>query len=149
MFKKKYTFFYFFMYTINVQKLKGAYKIMKNKYLLDFQDYYSALGFNFTIQYFSNDTFKLKVENEDGEIKTIYEDVNDNASAHIIDIKIKDFLLDYVQEKLLPYDDLNIKRYYAPWNGFVIAGIIFNIDDYKNDYNLFLKSVLRFVELIH
>ena len=137
------------MYTYYVQKLNGVLKIMKNVYLLDFQDYLEALNFKFTIQYFSNDTFKLKAENEDGEIKTIYEDVNDNASAHIIDIKIKDFLLDYVQEKLLPYDDLNIKRYYAPWNGFVIAGIIFNIDDYENDYNLFLKSVLRFVELIH
>ena len=122
---------------------------MKNKYLLDFQDYYSALGFNFTIEYYNDDTFKLVAKSEDGEVETICEDINDDASAHIIDIKIKDFLLEYIQEKLLPYDDLNITRYYAPWNGFVIAGIIFNIDDYKNDYNLFLKSVLRFVELIH
>ena len=119
---------------------------MKNVYLLDFQDYYSALGFDFTIQYYSNDTLKLKVENENGEIKTIYEDISNNASAHIIDIKIKDFLLDYIQEKLLPYDDLNITRYYAPWNGFVIAGIIFNIENYKDDYNVFLKSILHFVE---
>ena len=119
---------------------------MKNKYLLDFQDYYSALGFNFTIQYYSDDTLKLKVESEDGEVKTIYEDINDNASAHIIDIKIKDFLLDHIQETLLPYEDLNITRYYAPWNGFVIAGIIFNIEDYKGDYNLFLKEVLHFVK---
>ena len=87
---------------------------MKNKYLLDFQDYYSALGFNFTIQYYSDDTLKLNVESEDGEVKTIYEDINDNASAHIIDIKIKDFLLDHIQETLLPYEDLNITRYYAP-----------------------------------
>ena len=87
---------------------------MKNKYLLDFQDYYSALGFNFTIQYYNDDTSKLNVESEDGEIKTIYEDINDNASAHIIDIKIKDFLLDHIQETLLPYEDLNITRYYAP-----------------------------------
>ena len=119
---------------------------MKNKYLVNFQDYYSALGFNFTIQYYSNDTFKLDVENEDGEIKTIYEDINDSASAHIIDIKIKDFLLDYIQEKLLPYDDLNITRYYAPWNGFVIAVSIFNIENYKDDYNVFLKNILRFVK---
>ena len=119
---------------------------MKNKYLLDFQNYYSALGFNFTIKYYSDNTFKLDVENEDGEVQTICEDINDDASAHIIDIKIKDFLLDYIQEKLLPYDDLNITRYYAPWNGFVIAGIIFNIENYKNDYNVFLKSILRFVE---
>ena len=119
---------------------------MENVYLVDFQDYYSALGFNFTIQYYSDDTLKLVVENEDGEVKIIYEDINDNASAHIMDIKIKDFLLDYIQEKLLPYDDLNITRYYAPWNGFVIGGIIFNIDDYKDDYNSFLKSILRFVE---
>ena len=119
---------------------------MKNKYLLDFQDYYSALGFNFTIQYYSDDTLKSKVESEDGEVKTIYEDINDNASAHIIDIKIKDFLLDHIQETLLPYEDLNITRYYAPWNGFVIAGIIFNIEDCKYDYNLFLKEVLRFVK---
>ena len=119
---------------------------MENKYLVDFQEYYSALGFNFTIQYYNNDTLKLDVKNEDGEVKTIYEDISDNTSAHIIDIKIKDFLLDCIQEKLLPYDDLNIKRYYAPWNGFVIAGIIFNIEDYKDDYNLFLKNILRFVE---
>ena len=119
---------------------------MKNVYLVDFQDYYSALGFNFTIQYYSNDTLKLDVENEDGEVETIYEDINDNASAHIIDIKIKDFLLDRIQEKLLPYDDLNITRYYAPWNGFVIAGIIFNIENYENDYNLFFKNILRFVK---
>ena len=119
---------------------------MKNKYLVNFQDYYSALGFNFTIQYYSNDTFKLDVENEDGEVKTIDEDINDNASAHIIDIKIKDFLLDYIQEKLLPYDDLNITRYYAPWNGFVIAVSIFNIENYKDDYNVFLKNILRFVK---
>ena len=119
---------------------------MKNKYLVDFQDYFKALNFNFTIQYYSNDTLKLDVENEDGEVKTIYEDIIDSANAHIIDIKIKDFLLDYIQEKLLSYDDLNITRYYAPWNGFVIAGVIFNIEDYKGDYNLFLKNVLRFAE---
>ena len=119
---------------------------MKNKYLLDFQDYFKALNFNFTIEYYSDDTFKLVVENEDGDIKTICEDINDDASAHIIDIKIKDFLLDHIQNILLSYDDLNITRYYAPWNGFVIAGIIFNIEDYKDDYNLFLKNVLRFVE---
>ena len=122
---------------------------MKNVYLLDFQDYLEALNFKFTIQYYSNDTFKLKVENEDGEIKTIYEDINDNASARVIDIKIKDFLLDYIQEKLLPYEDLNISRYYAPWNGFVIAGIIFNIENYKGDYSAFLKDILRFVEKCH
>ena len=87
---------------------------MKNKYLVNFQDYYSALGFNFIIQYYNNDTLKLDVENEDGEIKTVYEDTNDNASAHILDVKIKDFLLDYIQEKLLSYDDLNITRYYTP-----------------------------------
>ena len=127
------------------KQIRGV-KIMKNVYLLDFQDYYSALGFNFTIQYYNNDTFKLVVKSEDGEIKTICEDINDDASAHIIDIKIKDFLLDYIQEKLLPYDDLNITRYCAPWNGFVIAGFIFDIEDYKGDYNLFLKSVLRFIE---
>ena len=119
---------------------------MKNKYLVNFQEYFKALNFNFTIQYYSNDTLKLDVENEDGEVKTIYEDIIDSANAHIIDIKIKDFLLDYIQEKLLSYDDLNITRYYAPWNGFVIAGIIFNIEDYKGDYNLFLKSILRFAE---
>ena len=119
---------------------------MKNKYLVDFQNYYSALGFNFTIKYYNNDTLKLDVENEDGEVKTIYEDINDDASAHAMDIKIKDFLLEHIQEKLLPYDDLNITRYYAPWNGFVIAGFIFDIEDYKNDYNVFLKNILRFVE---
>ena len=119
---------------------------MKNKYLVNFQDYYSALGFNFTIQYYNNDTLKLDVENEDGEIKTVYEDTNDNASAHILDVKIKDFLLDYIQEKLLSYDDLNITRYYTPWNGFVIAGFTFNIEDYKDDYNLFLKNILHFVK---
>ena len=119
---------------------------MKNKYLVDFQNYYSALGFNFTIKYYNNDTLKLDVENEDGEVKTIYEDINDDASAHAMDIKIKDFLLEHIQEKLLPYDDLNITRYYAPWNGFVIAGFIFDIEDYKNDYNVFLKDILRFVK---
>ena len=119
---------------------------MKNKYLVDFQDYYSALGFNFTIKYYNDDTLKLDVENEDGQTETVYEDISDNASAHIMDIKIKDFFLDYIQEKLLPYDDLNITRHYEPWSGFVIAGIIFNIEDYKDDYNLFLKNILRFVE---
>ena len=120
---------------------------MKNKYLLDFQDYYSALGFNFTIQYYSNDTLKLDVENEDGEIKTIYEDINDNASAHVIDYHIHNFLCDHIQNILLSYDDLNITRFYSPWRGFVIAGIIFNIEDYKDDYNAFLKNILRFVKL--
>ena len=95
-------------------KIKRGVQIMKNKYLLDFQDYYSALGFKFTIQYYSNDTLKLDVENEDGEVKTIYEDIQGDASAHIIDIKIKDFLLDHIQNMLLPYDDINITRYYAP-----------------------------------
>ena len=118
---------------------------MKNVYLLDFQDYLKALNFNFTIQYYSNNTFKLKVENEDGEIKTIYEDINDNASAHVIDYKIHNFLCDHIQNILLSYDDLNITRFYAPWRGFVIAGIIFNIEDYKDDYNAFLKDILRFV----
>ena len=119
---------------------------MKNKYLVNFQNYFKALNFNFIIEYYSNNTLKLKVESKDSEIKTIYEDISDDASAHIIDIKIKDFLLDHIQEKLLPYDDLNITRYYAPWNGFVIAGIIFNIEDYEDDYNLFLKDILRFVK---
>ena len=120
---------------------------MKNVYLLDFQDYYSALGFKFTIQYYSDDTLKLKAESKDGKIKTIYEDISDSASAHIMDIKIKDFLLDYIQEKLLAYDDLNITRHYAPWKGFVIDGFAFNIDLYKGDYSLFLKNILSFAEL--
>ena len=128
-------------------KLTGWNKTMKNVYLLDFQEYLEALNFKFTIQYYSNDTFKLKVENEDGEIKTIYEDNNDNASAHVIDYQIHNFLCDYVQNILLPYyDDLNITRFYSPWRGFVIAGIIFNIEDYKDDYNAFLKNILRFVK---
>ena len=119
---------------------------MKNVYLLDFQDYYSALGFNFTIQYYNNDTFKLVVKSEDGEVKTICEDINDNASAHIIDYVIHNFLCDHIQNILLSYDDLNITRVYAPWRGFVIAGIIFNIEDYKDDYSAFLKDILSFVE---
>ena len=135
------------MYTYYVQKLNGVLKIMKNVYLLDFQDYLEALNFKFTIQYFSNDTFKLKAENEDGEIKTIYEDVNDNASAHVIDYQINNFLCDYIQSVLLPYDDLNITRFYSPWRGFVIAGVAFNIEKYKGDYNAFLKDILRFVNL--
>ena len=117
---------------------------MKNVYLLDFQDYLEALNFKFSIQYYSNDTFKLNVENEDGDIKTIYEDINDNASAHVIDYEIHNFLCDHIQNILLSYDELNIRRFYAPWRGFVIAGIIFNIEDYKGDYNAFLKSILRF-----
>ena len=119
---------------------------MKNKYLVDFQDYFKALSFKFTIKYYSDNTLKLVVENKDGEVETIYEDVNDNASAHIMDSKIKDFILDHIQEKLLSYDDLNITRYYEPWNGFIIEGITFNIELYKNDYNLFLKNILRFTE---
>ena len=119
---------------------------MKNKYLVDFQNYYSALGFNFKIQYYSDDTFKLEVESKDGQAETVYEDTNDNASAHILDVKIKDFLLDYIQTKLLSYDDLNITRHYEPWSGFVIAGRAFNISDYKEDYSGFLKSILCFVE---
>ena len=119
---------------------------MKNKYLVDFQEYFKVWNFKFVIQYFSDDTLKLDVENEDGEVKTIFEDANENVDAHILDIEIKDFLLDHIQEKLLPYGDLNIIRKYEPWNGFVIAGIIFNIENYKNDYNLFLKSILNFIE---
>ena len=119
---------------------------MKNKYLVDFQSYFKALNFKFTIQYYSNDTLKLVAENEDGQTETSYEDNNDNVSAHILDVKIKDFLLDHIQEKLLPYDDLNIERHYEPWNGFVIAGTIFNISDYKDDYSVFLKSILHFAE---
>ena len=117
---------------------------MNNVYLLDFQDYLEALNFKFTIQYYSNDTLKLDVETEDGEVKTIYEDINDNASAHIIDVEIQNFLCDHIQNILLSYDDLNITRFYAPWRGFVIAGIVFNIEDYKDDYNAFLKAILRF-----
>ena len=56
---------------------------MKNVYLLDFQDYLKALNFNFTIQYYSNNTFKLKVENKDGEIKTIYEGINGDYNAFL------------------------------------------------------------------
>ena len=84
------------MYTINVQIKRGV-KIMKNVYLLDFQDYLEALNFKFTIQYYSNDTFKLKVENEDGDIQTICEDIIDDASAHIIDYQIHNFLCDYIR----------------------------------------------------
>ena len=120
---------------------------MKNKYLVDFQGYFSALGFNFIIEYYNDETLKLLVKSENGNVETIYEDISDDASAHIIDIKVKDFLLDYIQEKLLPYDDLKITRYYSPWNGFVISGFIFSIEKYKNDYNLFLKSILSFIKL--
>ena len=119
---------------------------MNNKYLLDFQDYLDALNFKFTIQYYSDDTFKLDVESEDGEVQTIYEDINDNASAHVIDYEIHNFLCDHIQNLLLPYDDLNITRFYAPWRGFVIAGTIFNIEDCKGDYSAFLKNILRFVK---
>ena len=119
---------------------------MKNKYLVDFQNYFKALNFKFIIKYYNDDTLNLVVENEDGEVETIYEDTNDNASTHILDVKVKDFLLDRIQEKLLPYDSLNIIRRYSPWNGFVIEGITFNVEDYKDDYNLFLKKILHFVE---
>ena len=121
---------------------------MKDVYLLDFQDYCSALSFKFTIQYYSNNTLKLKVENEDGEIKTIYESSNDDTCARIIDCEIQNFLCDHIQNILLPYDDLNITRFYSSWRGFVIAGIIFNIEDYTDDYNVFLKNILRFVNQI-
>ena len=119
---------------------------MKNKYLVDFQNYFKALNFKFIIQYYNDDTLNLVVENEDGEVETIYEDTNDNASTHILDVKVKDFLLDRIQEKLLSYGSLNIIRRYSPWNGFVIEGITFNVEAYKNDYNLFLKNILHFVE---
>ena len=119
---------------------------MKNVYLVDFQNYYSALGFSFKIEYYSNDTLKLEVENKDGQTQTVYEDINDNASAHILDIKIKDFLLDHIQTKLLSYDDLNIERHYEPWSGFVIEGRTFKISDFKEDYSGFLKSILCFIE---
>ena len=119
---------------------------MKNVYLLDFQNYLTVLNFKFTIQYYSNDTLKLKVENEDGEIQTNYEDICDDASAHVIDYKIHNFLCDHIQNILLSYDDLNVIRCYSPWRGFVIAGKFFNIEDYKDDYSAFLKDILRFVE---
>ena len=119
---------------------------MTTKYLIDFQNYFKALSFKFIIQYYSDNTLKLVTESEDGEVEMIYESISDNTSAHIMDMKIKDFLLDKVQEKLLQYDDLNITRYYEPWNGFIIEGITFNIELYKNDYNLFLKNILRFTE---
>ena len=128
-------------------KLNGVLKIMKNVYLLDFQDYLEALNFKFTIQYYSDDTFKLKVENEDGEIKTICEDVNSIASAHIIDYEIHNFLCDYIGNILLSYDDLNITRVYATLRGFIIACQTFNIEKYKGDYSAFLKDILRFVNL--
>ena len=119
---------------------------MKNKYLVDFQEYFKIWNFKFVIKYFNDDTLELNVENKDGVVETIYEDTNDNTSAHVIDIKIKDFILDHIQEKLLPYDSLNITRRYSPWNGFIIEGITFNIENYKDDYNLFLKKILHFVE---
>ena len=119
---------------------------MKTKYLIDFQNYFKIWNFKFVIQYFNDDTLKLVVESEDGAAETIYEDTNDNASAHVMDIKIKDFILDHIQEKLLSYDDLNIRRYYSPWSGFVIAGVTFNIETYKSDYSLFLKNILHFAE---
>ena len=118
---------------------------MKNVYLLDFQDYLEALNFKFTIQFYNDDTFKLKAESEDGEIKTIYEDTNDYASAHVIDYYISDFLCDHIQNILLSYDDINITRFYAPWKGFVIAGKTFSIEDYKGDYNAFLKDILHWI----
>ena len=120
---------------------------MKNVYLVDFQNYYSALGFSFKIEYYSDDTFKLVAENEDGQVETVCEDNNDNVSAHTLDVKIKDFLLDHIQTKLLQYDDLNIERHYEPWSGFVIAGRTFKINDFKDDYGSFLKNILNFVEL--
>ena len=119
---------------------------MKNKYLVDFQNYFEIWNFKFVIKYFNDDTLKLVVESEGREVETIYEDTNDNASSHIMDIKIKDFILDYIQEKLLPYDSLNIRRYYSPWNGFIVEGITFNIETCKGDYNLFLKKILHFAE---
>ena len=118
---------------------------MKNKYLLDFKNYLEALSFKFTILFYNNDTLKLDVENEDGEVQTIYEGSNDNTSAHILDCEIHNFLCDYIQNILLSYDDLNITRIYAPWKGFIIAGRIFNIEDCEGDYNAFLKGILRFV----
>ena len=119
---------------------------MKTKYLVDFQEYFKIWNFKFIIQYFNDDTLKLVVENKDGAAETIYEDTNDNTSSHIIDVKIKDFILDHIQEKLLSYDDLNIIRRYSPWSGFVVEGITFNVETCKGDYNLFLKKILHFVE---
>ena len=119
---------------------------MKDKYLVDFQNYFKALSFKFIIEYYSDNTLKLVAENEGGQAETIYEDISDNTSAHIIDNKIKDFLLDFIQEKLLQYGDLNITRYYEPWSGFIIDGVAFSIETYKGDYNLFLKSILNFAE---
>ena len=119
---------------------------MKTKYLIDFQNYFEIWNFKFVIQYYNNNTLELVVENKDGAAETIYEDTNDNTSAHIIDVKIKDFILDHIQEKLLTYDDLNIRRCYTPWNGFVVEGITFNIETCKGDYSRFLKNILHFAE---
>ena len=139
-----YTFFYFYCILYMYKLIRG--ENMKKAYLLDFQDYLEALNFKFTIQYYSNDTLKLNVENEDGEIQTIYEGSDDDTSAHVIDYQVHNFLCDYVQNILLSYDDLVITRYYSSWCGFVINGKIFNIEDYKDNYNAFLKDILRFVK---
>ena len=119
---------------------------MKTKYLVDFQEYFKIWNFKFIIRYYNDNTLELVVENKDGVVETIYEDTSDNASAHVMDVKIKDFILDEIQEKLLPYDSLNIRRCYTPWNGFIVEGITFNIETCKGDYNLFLKSILHFAE---
>lgn len=118
---------------------------MKDIYLIDFQEYLNALNFKFSIQYYSDDTLKLKVENEDGDIQIIYEGDDDDTDSYVIDYRIHIFLCEYIASVLLSYDDLNIAQCYSPWRGFVIDGKTFNIDDYKNDYDAFLKDILHFV----
>ena len=148
-----YTFFYFLLYTINVQ-IKGVYKIM-----LRFKQF-EALEYTFYVYFYADITnsvcFDLVEEHNQNSKYTLINgcSVVDYAEGlkDLIDWRINDFLLKRMIEdfKTLIYKlDLNDKVVIRKIDDDIqVNNRYFNVIDFNDDYTAFKTAIIDFIENI-
>lgn len=125
-------------------------------YILNYENYFKALSFNFVIYYETNNSgevfFDLRKEDKQGDNFSILKGEAIDATTEAIDGAIKDFLFSYIEDEitaLAMYSDVEICKHWGAWEGFTINGVDFDLLDYNNDYLKFLKAMKKFIKKQH
>ena len=121
--------------------------------ILNYENYFKALGFNFVIYYETNNNnevfFDLRKEDKQGDNFSILKGEAIDASVDSIDAAIKDFLFSYIEDKLVDltmYSNVEVYKHWGVWEGFTINGVDFDLLDYENNYSKFFKAMKKFIK---
>ena len=122
-------------------------------YILNYENYFKALGFNFVIYYETNNNnevfFDLRKEDKKGDNFSILKGETIDATTDAIDAAIKDFLFSYIEEELINltmFNDIEVYKHWGAWEGFTINGVDFDLLDYDNNYSKFFKAMKKFIK---